>query len=441
MKKTSTLVLHHILWRGLYFFSILLLNIGIARFFAAEKSGQIFFIVNNLALILLLASLSLESGATYYVASGNLDASKMARFCLAWAVSSSLIAFLVWYLVIRYSHPAFLTDHSFLLGSFLFIIGILFTTYFTSLFYAKKKFGVPNKILLVVNLFLVMILVFGRNNPVIRIHFLQIYFSCYFLQGFVVMLAFFNSESLPAAFKFPPKSILKKVFQYSLTALTANLIYFLVNRIDYWFVQYYCSPKDLGNYIQASKLGQMLFVLPAILGSTLFPIFSSQNKSGNTMELTTVIRILLWINLFIGILILGTGWYFIPHVFGRSFNNMYLLFVMLIPGILCVSMNYPLTSWFSASGRIGINIKGSLFALVIICIGDLLALPRFGVLSASIVSSAGYLSYYWYTVHIYRKEYAVAWRDLLLIRRSDITRIQQSFGTKMQDPPAESYIV
>ncbi len=54
MKKTSALVLHHIVWRGLYFFSVLLLNIGIARFFAAEKSGQIFFIVNNLALILLI---------------------------------------------------------------------------------------------------------------------------------------------------------------------------------------------------------------------------------------------------------------------------------------------------------------------------------------------------------------------------------------------------
>ena len=441
MKKTSTLVLHHIIWRGLYFFSILLLNIGIARFFAAEKSGQIFFIVNNLALILLIASISLESGATYYIASGNLDASKMARFCLVWATASSLIAFLVWYLVIYYSHPVYLTQYGFLLASFLFIIGILLTTYFTSLFYAQKKFGVPNKILLLVNVILLLILVFGRNNTIIKSRFLQIYFFCYFLQGLVVMLAFFSSESSPAGSIFPPQPILKKVFQYSLTALIANLIYFLVNRIDYWFVQYYCSSKDLGNYIQASKVGQMLFILPAILGSTLFPIFSSENKSGNTMELTTVIRILLWINLLVCTLILGAGWYLIPLVFGRSFNNMYLLFVLLIPGILGVTMNYPLTSWFSASGRIGINIRGSLLALTIICIGDLIALPRYGVSSASIVSSAGYLTYYCYTLFIYRKEYHVPLRDFLLFRKSDLMRIRQSIGTNIQEPPAENYIV
>ncbi len=257
----------------------------------------------------------------------------------------------------------------------------------------------------------------------------------------MVMLAFFSSESSPAGSIFPPQPILKKVFQYSLTALIANLIYFLVNRIDYWFVQYYCSSKDLGNYIQASKLGQMLFILPAILGSTLFPIFSSQNKSGNTMELTTVIRILLWINLLASTLILGVGWYFIPLVFGRSFNNMYLLFVLLIPGILCVTMNYPLTSWFSASRRIGINIRGSLLALMIICIGDLIALPRYGVLSASIVSSAGYFTYYCYTLFIYRKEYNVPLRDFLLFRKSDLMRIRQSIGTNIQEPPAENYIV
>ena len=185
----------------------------------------------------------------------------------------------------------------------------------------------------------------------------------------------------------------------------------------------------------------MLFILPAILGSTLFPIFSSQNKSGNTIELTSVIRILLWINLLVSTLILSLGWYFIPLVFGSSFNNMYFLFVLLIPGILCVTMNYPLTSWFSAGRRIVINIRGSLLALMVICIGDLLALPRYGVLSASIVSSAGYFCYYCYTVYMYRKEFAIPWKDFLLIRKSDLSRIRQSIGVKIQEPPAENYIV
>src|SRR5450432_3309552 len=278
MKKNTSLVLHHMLWRGLYFFSVLLLNIGIARFFAAEKSGQIFFIVNNLALILLLVSISLESGSAYYIASGNLEPSQLARFCLIWAAIASLVAIVVWCSVVYFSHPSFLTDIGFLFTSFLFILGVLFTTYFTALFYSIKKFGLPNKILFLVNLLLIVVLFVGKNNPEIRGHFLQIYFSCFFLQGLLLMLIFFMKETSPGKFILPARPLLKKVIQYSLTALIANLIYFLVNRIDYWFVQYFCSAKDLGNYIQASKLSQMLFILPSILGATLFPIFSSQNK-------------------------------------------------------------------------------------------------------------------------------------------------------------------
>ena len=86
---------------------------------------------------------------------------------------------------------------------------------------------------------------------------------------------------------FPDRPILKMVIRYSLFALVANLVYFLVNRIDYWFVEYYCSQKDLGNYIQASKIAQMLVILPAILGSTLFPLFSSQEKSGSQVPVNS----------------------------------------------------------------------------------------------------------------------------------------------------------
>ena len=365
----------------------------------------------------------------------------MAAFCLIWSAAAALIAFAVWMLVLYFSGSAFLTGTGFLLASFLFIPGVLLTTFFTALFYSKKKFAAPNKVLFFVNLFLILLLIIGKNHPFVKSHFVRIYFFGFFLQGLLIMLVFFKDDPASGRFILPAKPILKKVFQYSLAALTANLIYFLVNRIDYWFVQYYCSAKDLGNYIQASKLAQMLFILPGILGATLFPIFSSSKKSGNTAELTAVIRILFWINGTICLLILSAGWYIIPLVFGASFNNMYLLFILLIPGVLCVTMNYPMTSWFSANKRIGINIHGSLLALTVICIGDIFALPRYGVLAASIVSSAGFFSYYCYTIYIYRKEYFVSWKDFFLIRKSDLKQIRQSVGKDIQEPSPESYIV
>jgi O-antigen/teichoic acid export membrane protein len=437
MKTNTTLILNHVLWRGLYFFSVLLINIGIARFFAAEKSGQIFYIVNNLALILLLVSLCLESGATYFISSGKLEASGMARFCWIWATTASFIALAIWLIILHFEHSMYGNNIGFILASFLFIAGVLYTTYFTALFYAKKEFSLPNKILFLVNFLVIVLLITEKNNIFVKTHFIKIYFSGFFLQGILLNIFFFRNELSPGQASLPDRPMLKKVIQYSATALVSNLIYFLVNRIDYWFVQYFCSAKDLGNYIQASKLGQMMLILPGILGATLFPIFSSREKSGNEAQLTAVIRVLLWINGILCLLIVCFGWIIIPFLFGTSFNNMYSLFVLLIPGILCVTMNYPITAWFSSASRIGINIRGSLLALLLICAGDLFALPRFGVVAAPVVSSAGYISYFCYTVFVFRRENAAPWKDFLRIRKTDISRIRQMLSNKIQGPDAE----
>jgi O-antigen/teichoic acid export membrane protein len=440
MKKTSTLVLTHILWRGLYFFSVLLINIIIGRFFGAEKSGQIFFIVNNLALILLIASASLESGCAYYVASGSVKSSQISRFCLVWAILASLFALAIWFLLVYYSHPAFLNNYGFLPASFLFILGVLMTSFFTALFNAKKQFGPPNKILFLINILLIILLFTGRNDTIVRTYFLQIYFTCFFLQGLIMMLIYFSRESFQGVSLWPNNPVLKNILRYSLTALTANLIYFLVNRIDYWFVQYYCSPNDLGNYIQASKLAQMLLIIPGIVGATLFSIFTSQGKSTSVSELATAIRILLWFNGGICVLVICFGWYIIPLFFGTSFNKMYYLFVLLVPGILCVTMNYPIASWFSSNKKIGTNIRGSLLAVIVICCGDFIALPLFGVRAASVVSSAGFFSVYFYGVYIYRKEVPIPWKDLLLVRKSDFNWLLKSIGNEMQESLPENII-
>jgi O-antigen/teichoic acid export membrane protein len=370
-----------------------------------------------------------------------LDAGKAANFCLVWAAGASLIATLAWWLLLHISHSYYLGDPAFLLASFLFILGVLFTSYFTALFYAKKEFALPNRILLLVNIIMLISLVWLKNNPEYKSHFIEIYFSGFFLQGILLRIFFFRKYAGRDGALFPPGSILKKVLRYSMIALSANLIYFLVNRIDYWFVQHYCSARDLGNYIQASRLSQLLFVLPAIVGSTLFPVFSSFGHAGTEKSLTPIIRILLWVNGGICCLIISLGWYFIPLVFGASFDKMYILFVFLIPGVLCTSMNYPVTAWFSSADRINVNIRGSVLALLVICVGDLLLLPFLGILVAPLVSSAGYFCYYCYTVYILHKEYDVPLKEFLLLKKSDLQRILKPLVNNFTEPVPENKVL
>lgn len=422
MKRNANLILQHILWRGLYFFSVLLINILIARFFAAEKSGQFFYIVNNLAFLILVVSLSLESGTMFYISSGKADVITMARINLLWAAVASLTALGIWILITKQTTDKGLVFYAEIC---LYIFGILLTTYFSSLFYALKRFAEPNKILFGINFLLVAILLIGKSSPDFRSNFLSIYLFCFFLQGLMVMLAFFYRTDSFNKEKIRGQSNLKNILRYSLTALTANIIYFLVNRVDYWFVKKYCSAEDLGNYIQASKLGQLMLIVPAILGSTLFTIFSSEGKPGKISHLMPVTRILLYFNLVICLLIIVLGRQLFPFVFGESFQKMYSLFLLLIPGILALTINNPVTSWFSASDRVSVNVYGGLLALVFIVMGDIFILPRYGIWSAPLICSAGYMAYNLFCIYKLRSEKSVLVKDFILLRKTDIKLLQQ----------------
>lgn len=431
MKRTANLIVQHLLWRGLYFFSVLILNILISRLFAAEKSGQIFYIINNLSFVLLLVSMSLESGAVFFISSGKLDGLQMARFFVIWTLFAATVAASLWWLGLHFTGSAFSRNSGFLVASLLFIGGVLMTSFFNALFYAKQQFGLSNKILFGVNLTLIVLLVSGSHCELVSKHFLLLYFFTYFLQGLLLMLVFFIWYPEKKISGLPASPVVKKVFRYAAVALAANVIYFLVNRMDYWFVERYCSARDLGNYIQASKLGQMMLIVPSILAATLFPLLSSREQINEGKQLQSIIRTLLWLNVCICLPLICFGSFLFPAVFGRSFDNMYRLFILLIPGILAFTANYPLAAWFSARDRIGINITGSILALLVILAGDLLVLPRAGVLAASCTSSVGYFCYYCYTLMMYRKENASPLKDFLIIRKNDLQWIFRLMKNKI----------
>jgi O-antigen/teichoic acid export membrane protein len=429
MKRTANLITQHLFWRGLYFSSILVLNILIARFFAAEKSGQIFYITNNLAFLILLASMCLESGAVYFISLEKADALKMGRFFLLWTLIAGTFAVLAWWLILQFSGMSAFPKLFY--AGILFIGGVLLTTFFNALFYSKQQFGLPNKILFGVNVIFIVFLIFGSQLPWIRENFLFLYFFSYFFQGFLLILTFFFRYSKKENQGLPAISILKKVYAYSAAALISNIAYFLVNRMDYWLVERYCSANDLGNYIQASKLGQLMLIIPSILAATLFPLLATGKEMNANTKLESVVRILFSANLVFCLPIVCFGNYLFPLVFGSSFDKMYILFVLLIPGILALSMNYPVAAWFSAKDRIRVNISGALIALIFIFISDILILPRTGVFAASAVSSIGYFCFYFYLLTQYRKENPSYIKDFFMIRKNDLQWILQLLKAKI----------
>jgi O-antigen/teichoic acid export membrane protein len=406
----------------MYFVSAFILNIIVARLLNADGSGEVFYIINNLSLVLLVVGLSLESGATYYIAKREIDNSKIAFFLLFWSLLATAISILFFRWLI--TDTVYISNFrwEYFVGCTCYILGFLFITNFGALFFAKHDFFISNFILFCINLLLIVFFLLMNNGSFLHQHFIIIYFSSFLLEGLAIMLIYFFKNVSFKNINFLSGIELKKLFSYSLLALLSNLIFFLVYRVDYWFVKRFCSENDLGNYIQVSKIGQIFFVLPSIIGSAIFPIISAGQQQVKT-KLKAIALGLLLLYFALCVILIATGNWLFPHIYGNSFEKMYLPFLFSIPGILSLSMLYPFTAYFSGKKRIDVNLKGALFALILIVAGDIFFIPRYGISGAALVSSFGYILYQFYVMTIFAKEYKVSLVSLFLVSPEELNKL------------------
>lgn len=384
-----------LVWRGLYFVSLLLVNIVFSRSLEAEGSGWIYYLTNFFSFILLVASLSMESGYTYYASGNKISHHKLAWFSICWTLLISIVSAIgvgIYFKSVKGIDTIY-TDN-FIFYAATYIGGILLINFFMVLFYAQKNYVTPNIILSLINVFLIVFILFNTNHAQSYNTIVNGYFLSILIQGILLAFAFIIFNKSLKIIALPDKTSLKLLLNYSLLALTSNVIFFFVYRIDYWFVKYNtesCTTTDLGNYIQASKLGQMLLIIPQIFASVIFPQTASGALRNNiTDSILVFFRIFFQVLLVLLIVVSLVGNWFFPAVFGSTFNNMQTPILLLLPGIFSLSVLCLLSAYFGGIGKVSINVIGGVLALVVVIIGNLIFIPKYGINGAAAVSSVGY---------------------------------------------------
>ena len=426
---TGRILLQSILWRGLYYVSAFITNILIARHFQASLGGSVYYISSIYALVLLLASLSFESGIIYFSARNQLPADRMFNFSVVWSFIIGLATFLIVSLFFNKVYDG-ISPGLMLVSAVMFITGNLLITYCSGFFYAANNFVIPNIIIIAGTLLIIILIPYNGRSVFPAINdqnYFYVYFSTFFVQGLCMSVAARLKHVPSFSFKILSALQLKMLFRYCGLAFAGNVIFFLLYRVDYFFVERYCTAEQLGNYIQVSKLVHLFFVLPTILASAVFPITAGGSKEKAIDKLLTLLSRSIFFLYVLTCLFLGlTGKWLFPFVFGQSFAEMYLPFLWLIPGILSLSGIFTLTAYFAGKNRVRVNIIGSVYALIVIVIGDIIFIPQYGIEAAAIISSAGYIVYQVYIISVFKKEYKIAVADFFIFKSSDLKKIKES---------------
>ena len=436
MQAGKTL-LQSLWWRGLYYVTAFIINLLIVRHFQASVSGAVYYISSIYALVLLFSSLSLESGIIYFAAKGEIEVSRLFSFSVLWSLFIGLLTFITVYFFLQDAYAG-MSPALLLVSAVCFICGNLLTTYCSGLFYANNNFMVPNCINILITVILIILLPFNNRSIIPAVNnenYFYVYFISFFVQGLCIAIAARLKYLKNSVSHFISLAEFKLLFGYCAMAFSGNIIHFLLYRIDYWFVEKYCLPEELGNYIQVSKLGQLFFILPTILASVVFPVTASGRQTSIINLLTLLSRVIFMAYLLACLFLVITGRWLFPYLFGSSFGDMYEPFVFLIPGILGLSGIFTITAYFAGKNRIRFNIIGSLLALATILAGDIIFIPRYGIAAAAGVSSVGYIVYQVYVLVIINKEFKTTVSDFFFFRRSDLQTITNLLLNRVHKSP------
>jgi len=402
--KFEKILQQGLIWRGFQFSAVIFLNIVLSRSLQAAGAGWVYFLTNFFSLAVLVGSLNIDSAFIFFLASKKGTVAALSWFGIAFTVLVSLILIPLYQLYFTYYpiHNVSL-QISIEYGEY-YAIGIVLANIFAGLFYAQKDFFISGFTLGILNYILSFYIIYAQRNHIATHTIIDAYFIFFTVQGVIITLLFFIKNKVLFSFQLLSYPQLQQLFRYSLISFIANFIYFLVCRIDFWFVEHYRNAAELGNYIQASKMGQMLLIVPQILASVILPqIAGDSNKKAAIKSILVISRLL--IQLFIVIIILDIcfGQFVFSAVFGSTFHLMNLPFLLLLPGILSLAILTLFSAYFGGKNRLIVDVIGASAALLFVVVCNSIFTNKYGIAAAAIISSIGYTINLGYCVYAFFK--------------------------------------
>ena len=416
------LLANSILGRGFYYVAVLAVTIFLSRYLRASEAGVFFYTLLILSFFVLILSCSFDAAITFYVAKHQAE-HWLKALIPVWSFAAGLIGVILVNACFNFLNlTAFVMPFQFSVFVFLFISGQCLINFSSAWLQANHSFFWPYAVQALSNLGFLLtgfwLIQVGKGSD----QMFTAYFCFILLSGILLYSILLKQKQTSTKSASQKQYSRKHFFMYAFTALWANILFFLVYRMDAWFLKQSdnCTAADLGNYLQASKLGQMMLILPQVAASVVFP--QTAKKQADTAllhSITTITRLMSIFFMLLFIITALTGDIVFPFVFGSSFSGITVPFLILIPGIFFLSVHTVLAAWLGGSGHVKQNLISAGIALTLAGIGYYFTVPIYGIIAAASVSSFAYLILMCYSFFVIRRHVSISFLDSIGYKKDD----------------------
>lgn len=216
----------------------------------------------------------------------------------------------------------------------------------------------------------------------------------------------------------PDLELFKRMMRYGVKFHVATLAGLLIFRADLLVVNHFRGAAEAGVYSVASQVAMMLMVLPGVIATLLFPRVTiaegarRDQLTCRTSRHTTLLMTLI-------ALASVPASFALPLLYGASFNDATVQFLILLPGVCLVSIESVLVQYFSATGLpAAIPMFWLLTLIVNICLTFALV-PAFGARGAALASTVSYALIFVLVAFYLRAKTGNAISSMLLLRAEE----------------------
>lgn len=215
------------------------------------------------------------------------------------------------------------------------------------------------------------------------------------LFGFLVVLLLLRHKNVVGKFWAMDEGIAnytRAVLGYGWKAHLSNVITFVNYRSDIFLVNFFLTPTATGIYVIAVQISEKLWMLSQAFSTVMLPRLSAMHKAPEARKALTNKGFLI-VSAITALASIGLAialWWLIAPVFGEEYLESLPAFLWLLPGVIAWAGSRIYANCIAAAGRPVWNLYLSLCVVTINIVGNVLLIPKHGIVGAAWATSVAY---------------------------------------------------
>lgn len=200
-----------------------------------------------------------------------------------------------------------------------------------------------------------------------------------------------------------PPSQAKNMLSFGAKGYFANLIQFFNYRLDVFIVNFFLGPTGAGLYSVAVKFAELLWQVPNAVGSVMFPTSAANRRSAMNRFTPRILWSTLALSVLGAFFLAIVGRFAIEVIYTDALLGSYEPLLWLLPGVVVFGGVKVLANDITGRGFPQYNSLVAAVALVATIALDLLLIPRLGLVGASLASTVAYAVSFLLTLFFYTR--------------------------------------